>query len=271
MNKILRKFLYFLFLISSITCKSPSGNNNTVVSMKTTLGDIKLLLYDDTPIHRDNFIRLINEHIYDGLIFHRVINNFMIQAGDPYTSTSLKPELADSLSTFTIPAEINLNHFHKKGALAAARQGNDINPEMRSSGTQFYIIQGTKHTDNELDQVEQMINNNLKQIFFNRFIMQVADSARILGSMISDAEIQEIASSKMFDYLTTHDNYVIPEDQRIIYKNQGGVPRLDGTYTVFGEVIEGLDVVDRIAIVPTDNRNRPLSDIRILKIKISGK
>jgi peptidylprolyl isomerase len=268
MNKILRRLFSFSVLFVAICCDAPGGNENTFVSMKTTLGDIKIKLYDGTPHHRDNFIRLVNSGIYDGTSFHRVIKSFMIQAGDPSTRATHLPLSADSLNKFTIPSEFNSLYFHKKGALAAARQGNDVNPEMRSSGTQFYIVQGIKLTDEELEMAEQSINNNLKQAVFNKFLRLVADSARLSGTMLSDGQIQEKASAKMFNYLTTNENYRIPEDQRIIYKNIGGVPRLDGTYTVFGEVIEGLDVVDRIAAVPTDNNNKPVSDIRIIKIKI---
>ncbi len=134
-----------------------------MILMKTTLGDIKIRLYDGTPLHRDNFIKLVKSGIYDGISFHRVIKGFMIQAGDPSTRNVRISQVSDSLNTFTIPSEFNNIYFHKKGALAAAREGNDVNPEMRSSGTQFYIVQGTKLTDEELDQAEHSINNNLKQ------------------------------------------------------------------------------------------------------------
>ena len=255
----------------TVSCNAPGGNENTSVLMKTSLGDIKIRLYDDTPMHRDNFIKLINSGFFEGISFHRVINNFMIQAGDPATRSISVPENADSLNTFTIPAEFNNQHFHKKGALAAARQGNEVNPEMRSSGTQFYIVQGVKLTDNELNQVEQQINNNIRQAIFNKLIRQVSDSANLSGKPLSDAEIQEKASFKMFEFLSAGEYYKISDDQRILYKNIGGVPRLDGTYTVFGEVVEGLDVVDKIAAAETDNNDKPLTDIKILKMKIVGK
>jgi peptidylprolyl isomerase len=239
--------------------------------MKTSLGDIKLMLYNETPVHRDNFIKLINSGFYEGISFHRVINGFMIQAGDPITRTVPVDWGADSLNTYTIPAEFNKQFYHKKGALAAAREGNDINPDMRSSGTHFYIVQGSKFTDDQLNQAEEMINNNLKRAMFNKFIHQIADSAASSGTPLSDAEIQEMASDKMFNYLVTEGTYKIPDVQRVAYKTIGGVPRLDGTYTVFGEVIDGLDVVDKIAAVKTDSADRPLSDIKILNIKILKK
>jgi len=239
-----------------------------MVLMKTTLGDIKLLLYDDTPQHRDNFIKLINSGFYEGISFHRVISNFMIQAGDPATRSVPVDKSADSLFVYTIPPEFLKNHFHKKGALAAAREGNNINPEMRSSGTHFYIVQGKKLTDAELNQAEQLINSNVRQALFNKYIRHFTDSAVLSGVSLSDSEIQEKASEKMFDYLAAEGFYKIPEDQRELYKTIGGVPRLDETYTVFGEVVSGLDVVDKIAEVETDLADKPLSDIKILKIRI---
>jgi len=239
--------------------------------MKTTLGDITVKLYDDTPLHRDNFIKLVNAQFYEGVSFHRVIKDFMIQTGDPATKRGLSSEIKDSLNNHTIEAELRSQYFHKKGALAAARLGNEINPEMRSSGTQFYIVQGVKYTDEELNSAEALTNSNIKQSLFIRFLKQSGDSLRMAGSSPTEAEIQETASMKMFRYLTTNPDYKISEEQRNSYKNTGGVPRLDGTYTVFGEVIEGLEVVDKIADVPTDNNDKPLTDIKILKIKVASK
>jgi cyclophilin family peptidyl-prolyl cis-trans isomerase len=192
----------------------------------------------------------------------------MIQAGDPDTKSSKPSNFSDSLKTFTIPAEFNSLYFHKKGALAAARQGNDVNPEMRSSGTQFYIVQGVRLSDEDLIMAEQRINSNMKQSRFNTYIKEVSDSIKLSGKTITDAEIQEIASVKMFQYLASYKDFKIPEDHRNIYKSSGGTPRLDGTYTVFGEVVEGLEIVDKIAEVTTDNSDKPVSDIKIITMKI---
>lgn len=270
MNKIIIRILILFALFPATSCSNPGSNDNTIVLMETTLGDIKLRLYNETPLHRDNFIKLVNSGFYEGISFHRVINGFMIQAGDPVTRSVPIEKDADSLNTYTIPSEFNSLLFHKKGALAAAREGNDVNPEMRSSGTHFYIVQGTRLNDDQLSQAEDMINNNLKRAMFSKFIHQIADSAAKSGAPLSDGEVQQLASDRMFNYLATQGNYKIPELQRIDYKTIGGVPRLDGTYTVFGEVIEGLDVVDKIAAVKTDQADKPLSDIKILKIKIEN-
>lgn len=268
MNISLKRIFLLNILLFLISCTSPGGNENVTILMKTSLGDIKLKLYDNTPLHRDNFVKLVRSGFYDGISFHRVIEGFMIQAGDPVTRTS-KEGIHDSLSTYTIPAEFRPEYFHKKGALAAAREGNDVNPEMRSSGTQFYIVQGKKLSDEDIDQMEKSINSNLKQGLFYKFLREVADSSSKAPKPMTTAEIQEAASMKMFSYLTSNKDFKVPEDHREVYRTIGGVPRLDGTYTVFGEVIEGLDVVDRIAAVETNSSDKPLTDVKILKMKIS--
>jgi cyclophilin family peptidyl-prolyl cis-trans isomerase len=265
---IVKKISFFAFIIILVCCKSPASNENTIVLLKTTMGDIKLKLYDSTPVHRDNFIKILNSGLYDNVIFHRVIRDFMIQSGDPSTRLNNSSSQPDTLKNYTIPAEFIPAYYHKKGALAAARRGNEENPDLRSSGTQFYIVQGIKYTDAELDQAELKINSNIKQALFNKLIKQTADSLRSTGKVPSDSEIQEAASVKMFDILTNLKPYKISGEQRNTYKTTGGVPRLDATYTVFGEVISGLEVVDKIASVPTDSNDKPISDVRILKIKI---
>jgi cyclophilin family peptidyl-prolyl cis-trans isomerase len=267
MNILFKRFALINILFLLISCAAPGGNENTTVLIKTTLGEIRIKLYDGTPIHRDNFIKLIKSGFYEGVSFHRVIKNFMIQAGDPNTRAD-KATLPDSLQTYTIPAEFNNMYFHKRGALAAAREGNDVNPEMRSSGTQFYIVQGVKYSEEELNQAEQRLNSNIKQAVFNQLLTETTDSVNLTGKTLPLADIQQIAAMKMYSYLASHKDVKIPEDRRIVYKNIGGVPRLDGTYTVFGEVIDGMDIVDRIAEVQTDDTDRPTTDIKILKVKI---
>lgn len=189
-----------------------------MVMIETTEGPIQVLLYEETPVHRDNFIKLVESGTYDGLLFHRVIEGFMIQAGDP-KSRDAKPgqRLGDGTLGYTLPAEIVPHLYHKRGALCAARQGDDVNPKRESSASQFYIVQGTVFS---LD--------NLKAIG-DRF-------------------------HKKFS-----------EEQINTYTTVGGAPHLDGDYTVFGEVIEGMDVVDAIAKIERDGNDRPIKDIRIIK------
>jgi cyclophilin family peptidyl-prolyl cis-trans isomerase len=271
MNTVFKRFLALSSVFLLFACNAHEGNENKFVLIKTTLGDIKIKLYDNTPVHRDNFIKLVNMGFYDGILFHRVIKDFMIQAGDPLTRTGLTRQQLDTLSTYTLPAEFRKEYFHKKGALAAAREGNDVNPEMRSSGTQFYIVQGKKNTDTELKAAEGRINSNIKQSVFSRFIREITDSAKLSGTPLQDSEIQDRASMKMFDYLTNIGDFKFSDTQLTTYKELGGVPRLDGTYAVFGEVIEGIEIVDKIAAVQTDQSDRPVSDVRILKMKLINK
>lgn len=196
------------------------------IEFVTNFGNITLRLYDSTPLHRDNFIRLVKSGFYDSTLFHRVINNFMIQGGDPDSkrATAGQP-LGNGGPKYTVPAEFRTSIFHRKGVLAAARESDDINPQKASSSSQFYIVQGKKFTDGALDTLERV---------------------RLKGRKI-------------------------PEDQREVYKTIGGTPHLDQNYTVFGEVISGLDVVDKIAATPTskdEDRDRPLEDVRILKTRL---
>ena len=268
MNIYIRRLISFASVLMLFSCAAPGGGSDKAVLIKTTLGDIKIKLYNGTPIHRDNFIKLVNMGFYNGTSFHRVIKNFMIQAGDPATRTGLTKQQPDTLGTYTIPAEFRKEYYHKKGALAAAREGNDVNPEMRSSGTQFYIVEGTIFTESELKASELKINNSIKQGLFSRFMKETADSARLSGTPLQESEVQEKASLKMYDYMSANGDFKLSPGQIRDYTTIGGVPRLDGTYTVFGEVIEGLDVVDKIASTPTNQADKPLTDVRILKMKI---
>lgn len=196
------------------------------IEMVTTEGTMVLRLSDSTPEHRDNFIRLVKSHYLDSMLFHRVIKGFMIQSGD---TTSIRAAAGVPLGNggpgYTLPAEMLPSLFHKKGALAAARQGDNVNPERRSSGSQFYIVQGRTFTDAQMDSIEV---------------------TRLQGRKI-------------------------PAERREYFRTVGGTPQLDGNYTVFGEVVRGLDVIDKIANTETSkgpDRDRPLQDMRILKVKL---
>ncbi len=191
-----------------------------IVLISTKFGDLKIALYNKTPKHSDNFVKLVSKKYYDGLLFHRVINHFMIQGGDPDSRNAKQGAmLGNGGPGYTIPAEFVPEYFHKKGAIAAARRGDNVNPEKASSGSQFYIVQGRKYTDEQLNSLENRIGR--------KFTKQ----------------------------------------QRETYKTIGGTPFLDGNYTVFGEVIEGLNVIDKIAEVKTDRFDRPIKDIK-MTIKI---
>ncbi len=228
-------FLFFILLLI-LACKSSVGDNSTansnsqinnilekeiMILIKTNQGDIIIKLYNETPYHRDNFLKLVESNYYDSLIFHRVIKGFMIQGGDPNSKNAASGKvLGNGGPGYTIPAEINPDLFHKKGALSAARTGDNYNPTRRSSGSQFYIVQGQKLTDAELKLYEQK-----------------------MGTVFSDK-------------------------QKEAYKSIGGTPSLDAQYTVFGEVVEGLDIIDKIASMECDANDRPKTDVVILSMKI---
>lgn len=198
------------------------------VLLETDSGDIRIELFNETPKHRDNFLRLVRSGAYDGVLFHRVIKDFMIQTGD-VGSKNAKPgeAVGDTPETYTVPAEICFPKlFHHRGALGAAREGDDVNPKRESSATQFYIVWGYKFTDGQLDKVQQRLNER------------------------TDSTVQ------------------LTPEVREAYKTVGGTPHLDGQYTVFGQVIQGLDIVDLIQRQPGDKNDRPLNDTRIRRALI---
>lgn len=195
------------------------------VEMITDKGTVYLRLSDSTPLHRNNFIKLVKQRYYDGILFHRVIQHFMVQAGDPKSKKALTNiQLGEGDIGYTIPAEFKPELFHKKGVIAAAREGDDVNPQKASSGAQFYIVQGKIFSAQELDALEK---------------------GRLNGK-------------------------AIPANRRSVYSSLGGTPHLDGNYTVFGEVIKGLEVVDSIAATPVNRKlgDRPLQDVHIKKVRL---
>ena len=241
--------------------------------METTYGNIKIKLYNETPLHRDNFLKLVEKHFYDSLLFHRVINTFMIQGGDPDSKNAPSQKtLGDGDVGYTIPAEFNPNFFHKRGVLAAARNGDEVNPEQASSGCQFYITQGKIFSDSLLSLVEKRITgmkayNNVVRNQDNKFLLEKFTEFQKKG--IPDSVF---AIKKKIDVLTATEAAKLPaykfsDEQRKAYTTIGGTPHLDGSYTVFGEVLEGMEVVDKIASVPRDRTDRPLQDVR-MKISI---
>jgi len=243
---------------------STGSKKGTRAEIKTTEGDILISLSDVTPLHRDNFIRLAESGFYDGVTFHRVIKNFMIQTGDGST----RQDSSLISDDYTIPAEINDSLYHRRGAVAAARMGDDVNPERNSSGTQFYIVQGKVYNDEDLAATIQRIEYNRRQYLYNKALLDLRREAEQSGNIISEDEIQQNAIIKAYDAMEKAGPYVMPESRRNTYKTEGGTPFLDGAYTVFGEVLEGMEVVDAIAGTATDMTDRPVQDIRILKVKI---
>ncbi|MDO4159715.1 MAG: peptidylprolyl isomerase [Prevotellaceae bacterium] len=226
---MIRKLFLLIALFAFMS--SAAQTNDTIraeVLLETTMGNIKVALYNETPKHRDNFIKLVKEGFYDGLLFHRVIASFMIQGGDSASRNAVKGQLlGDSPEGYTIPAEIRYPEIiHKRGALAAAREGDNVNPERASSASQFYIVYGKRFNDEMLDKVQRRIDE------------------------------------------TTNGTVKLTPEARECYKKKGGTPHLDGQYTVFGEVIEGINVVADIEFVETDDNDRPVEDVRIIKATV---
>ncbi|MBR5070102.1 MAG: peptidylprolyl isomerase [Bacteroidales bacterium] len=235
------------------------------VLIKTSLGDITVRLYDETPLHRDNFLKLAKEGYYDGTLFHRVIKNFMVQGGDPDSrGASPTAHLGAGGPDYTIPAEFNKDLIHKKGALAAARQGDEVNPEKRSSGSQFYIVTGEIYSAGKLTQLERQMAQQQLQNIFNCLVVENRNRIIELRKNRDNAglmALQEELQQKTYAMAKEQGEPKYSPVQREVYTTVGGTPFLDQNYTVFGEVEEGLDVVDKIQLVKTQPGDRPVDDI----------
>lgn len=246
----------------------------TQVVMDTTLGKIKIKLYNETPRHRDNFLKLVKEGQYNGLLFHRVIKEFMVQGGDVTSKDApMNKQLGAGDLGYTIPAEfVYPKYFHKKGALCAARTGDEVNPEKASSASQFYIVTGKVYKENELKQMEMQLENRLKQSIFAR--LQTENKPKIMelyrsGDKAELAILRDTLIGKTeLEAEKRKDEAKLTPEQREAYTTVGGVPFLDNQYTVYGEVTEGMDVVEAIQKVKTNKQDRPAENIVINSIEI---
>ena len=270
--------LLIILACSAVACKSgqkKDGNmeKETVLKIETSMGDIKVKLYNETPKHRDNFIKLAKDGTYNGTLFHRVIKDFMVQAGDPESKNAPKGKMLGSGDVgYTVPAEfVYPKYFHKKGALSAARQGDEVNHKKESSGCQFYIVTGKVFNDSTLLNMEQQKNQNKVTEAFNAlaqkhmkeiYKMRKANDQDGLYALQDTLFIQaEAEAAKQPDFHFT------PEQIKA-YTTVGGTPHLDGEYTVFGEVVEGMDIVDKIQQVKTDRSDRPEEDVKIINVSV---
>lgn len=242
------------------------------VTVKTSMGDVTVLLYDDTPLHRSNFIKLCREKAHDGVLFHRVIRDFVAQGGDPDSKEhEAGVRYGSNNGGYTVPAEILPHYFNKRGALIDAKKGDDVNPERASAGTQFCFVQGKKLTDEELNEKEVRINEIRRNWLYHKFRKQLIDADASLADEAKEGELYNQATLMVIDTLDVLEPYVIPDERREIYKTIGGVPHLDGSVTIFGEVVEGLDIVEKMTQVQTDEYDRPLKDLIVISTKVFQK
>lgn len=241
------------------------------VKIQTEYGDIVILLYDKTPLHRDNFIKLVNDSFFDGTLFHRVIQDFMIQGGDP-DSKNAQPGavLGDGGPGYTIKAEIIPEYYNKRGALCAARMPDNVNPLKESSGSQFYIVQGKIFNLNELKNIEIKINQSKKAVIINGIIANppkelkgFVDSTKATNTNEAYNILIDSIDTYVEKEVTKQGRFAFTEEQKKAYTTSGGAPHLDGGYTVFGEVLEGMDVVEKISLLKKDQNDRPLTDVKM--------
>ena len=279
-----KSILFVAVFVISIACESTKksditntnynnelSSNQNIYIISTKFGDMTIKLFDETPLHRDNFKKLVADSFYNGTLFHRVINGFMIQGGDP-TSKNAKPgqPLGRGNIEYTIPAEFNSKLIHKKGALAAARQSDAVNPEKESSGCQFYIVDGSKTNPAKLESI-----NSRKELIHKRALGQKTlnspsnyklkkDFSRVQQKGLKDSiHFYGMLIQKKIDSLHAENKFKYTPDQITLYDSIGGTPSLDMDYTVFGEVVKGLNIIDSIAIQKKDRLNRPFDDIKM--------
>lgn len=271
LKKVMRKKLILFIAMFMASIMGMEAKEN-LVKIECEYGTMIVRLYDDTPQHRDNFLKLVKEGFYNDLLFHRVIKDFMVQGGDPDSKGApAGKQLGAGDVGYTVPAEfVYPTHYHKKGALAAARQGDQVNPEKRSSGCQFYIVQGKKYNENELNQMERALGQKAMQARFDQLVQENKDSIKAMRINRDQAGLQAL-QDKLVKTVETEfkdkQSVKMPEQMRKDYMEIGGTPFLDNEYTVFGEVVEGLDVIDKIAAVETNPGDRPKTDIK-MKVKI---
>lgn len=268
----MKQQLYFLllvlFLLASCADKSLDPSKPVYVMIETTMGDVTVALYDDTPLHRDNFIKLCQSGEYKDVLFHRVIKEFVVQGGDPESKKHEPGALyGDGDGGYTVPAEILPHHFNKRGVLIDAKESDQFNTERASAGTQFCFVQGKVYNDAELDQIETRIQDIRWKWLYYKFKKEVKEK----NPAFSPNDVEAEATTLLEDTLVMLGKAVIPEEHREVYRTLGGVPHLDGSVTIFGEVVEGFDIVEKISLMKTDTNDRPLTDVMIKGTRVFQK
>ena len=243
------------------------------IKISTSLGDITVRLYDDTPIHRDNFLKLASEGYYNGTLFHRVIRDFMIQGGDPDSKGApAGKQLGVGGPDYTLQAEIKPHLFHKRGALCAARLGDEVNPNRESSGSQFYIVWGSVYNPSQLKQMEKQMKQNQVAVTFNDLVSYRKEEIMNMRRNRDRAGLQAMQEQllKEAEDICKANPAGFTEEQVQAYTTVGGTPHLDGQYTVFGEVTDGLDVVEKIQGVKTLRGDRPCDDVQVIAMTVEA-
>jgi cyclophilin family peptidyl-prolyl cis-trans isomerase len=258
--------LLFAIVFVNLSCGLSDQKDEIKVQIETEYGIIKIKLYNETPLHRDNFIKLTKEGFYTDLLFHRVIKGFMIQGGDPQSkSAEAGKQLGGGDLGYTIPAEINPKFFHRRGVLAAARMGDQVNPEKRSSASQFYIMQGKVFRPGELDSLQTKLQGSRTMAMFQARLKTIEPEMNKLGAEGKQDEMMarfNSLKSEVEAEAAKLPPITFSEEQKKAYTTVGGYPSLDNNYTIFGEVLEGMDVVDKITGEAVDQFNRPQKDIK---------
>lgn len=252
--------------------KQANMENRTLVKLETSMGNITVALYNETPKHRDNFIKLTKEGVYDSTLFHRVIKQFMIQAGDPESKNANDTAMLGSGDVgYTIPAEFNDKFFHRKGVLAAARQGDEVNPEKASSGCQFYIVTGRKFREAQLLDMEVKMNEQREEAIFDSLAHKhMKEIYKLRKAQDHEAllDLQDKLEAEAHELYKKEEPFKFTPQQIAAYTTLGGAPHLDGAYTIFGEVTEGMDIVEMIECAKTGRADRPVENIRIIKASV---
>lgn len=262
-----------LLLLFAYSMEATETKN--LVLIETPYGTIKVRLYDETPQHRDNFLKLVDTHFYDSLLFHRVIKDFMIQGGDPESKNApANAQLGSGGPGYQVPAEIIYpRYYHKRGALSAARTADQVNPMKASSGSQFYIVWGKVYSEQELKSMENQKVQQAMRSHFNNLAYALKDSIMTMQANNDtaglDALEKELIAKTEAEFFLNPDKGKFTAEQIATYTTVGGTPFLDGEYTVFGEVVEGLDVVDQIQRCQTGSADRPKQDITMTMRRVT--
>lgn len=277
----MRKYYILLLIMATLTgsceAKTADGNNSgeaeTEVLFKTNVGDFRVKLYNETPEHKNNFIKLVQENMYDSLLFHRVIRNFMVQGGDPESKNAPKGErLGAGDLGYTLPAEfIFPKYYHKRGALSAARQADQVNPDRRSSASQFYVVTGKKYSESELHDMARQLNQQERQNLFNNLCTERRDEIIRMQRENDEAgltRLEKELNQQLDSIVSKTGPFKFTPEQISTYTTIGGAPFLDNQYTVFGEVVEGMETIEKIEKARTDRNDRPVDDIIILSTSI---